>query len=477
MNLESLPPELRAEWYQCVTDPIRFVVKFLGVTRMHDHQAEVLQALAVGYRLVSMRSGRQVGKTALLAWITMWYEMFGQDRKTLVTAPSASQLNDAYTPEFRKWRQRLPGPLAERWDVRAERFDYRYSDSQGFENFITVKTARKDSPESMQGINARGGTLVAVDEASGVYDTLFESLSGSMANDNSIMVLTGNPNRDTGYFADTHTTLADQWYTLKVSSEDVDTVSRQWIHEMETKYGRNSNAFRIHVLGEFPIQEDNTVIKRELIVAASVRDYMVETDKPIVWGLDVAHMGDDASVLCCRQGNTVHWLKDWRNLEQAQLAGAIKAEWDALELDPERRPQEILVDSIGIGLGIVSLLRQFNLPVRGINVGESPSVAGHYRNLKAELWDKARAWFEKRDCVIPEDPKFIEELSVVRKDFTPDTGKMMIETKKQLASRGVKSPDKADAFVLTFASFAASAIHGFTYDSRKPIKRNLQTVV
>lgn len=470
-----IPQGLRDKWMYYANDPIAFVVELLGVTDLRQHQAEFLQALANGERQISMRSGRQVGKTAMLAWITMWFEMFGTDRKTLVTAPSSSQLHDAYVPEFRKWAQHLPPGVRECWDIKSERFDFRYAPDQGFENFISVKTARKDSPESMQGINAMGGTMVAIDEAAGVYDGLYESISGSLANDNSIMLLTGNPNRATGFFHDTHTVLVDDWYTMHVNAEMVQSVSRKWLDTMRKKYGRESNAYRIHVLGEFPIQEDNTVIKRELVVAASIRDLPVEIGEPIVWGLDVAHMGDDSSVLCSRQGGTVHWLKQWHNLEQVQLAGAIVAEWESL--DSSARPQEILVDSVGIGTGIVSRLRQANLPVRGINVGESPSVSGPYRNLKAELWDKARAWFETRNCAIPEDQSFIEELAIVRKDYTGDGGKMVIESKKQLRSRGVRSPDKADAFILTFASFAATMIHGWSFDTKKPIKRGLRNIV
>ena len=311
-----IPDGLRDKWMYYANDPIAFVVELLGVHELRQHQAEFLQALANGERQISMRSGRQVGKTAMLAWITMWFEMFGTDRKTLVTAPSSSQLHDAYVPEFRKWAQRLPPGVRECWDIKSERFDFRYSPDQGFENFISVKTARKDSPESMQGINAMGGTLVAIDEAAGVYDGLYESVSGSLANENSVMLLTGNPNRATGYFHDTHTVLAHEWYTMHVSSEKVGSVSRKWIDGMRTKYGKNSNAYRIHVLGEFPLQEDNTVLSRELIMAASTRQLPIEDDAPIVWGLDIAHMGGDSSVLCCRQGGTVHWLKQWFNMEQ-----------------------------------------------------------------------------------------------------------------------------------------------------------------
>ncbi len=454
--------------------PVEFVRSFLKA-EPYPHQAEAMQAIADGNRRISIRSGRQVGKTSLLAWLSMWYEMTRADAKTLVTAPSASQLNDAYAPEFRKWVQRLPDELIDAWDVKQERFDLKFHARQGFENFVTIRTARKDSPESLQGINARGGVLVLVDEAAGVDDPLFESISGSMANDNSVMLLTGNPNRASGYFHLTHTALSDQWYTLHVNSENVPSVSRAWIDEMQLKYGVHSNAYRIHVLGEFPTGDDDTVISLELIEAAVNRDVATTMKQPKVWGVDVARFGDDGSALCERQGNTVTLpVKVWRNLDTMELAGRIKAEWDLRDV-PDR-PMEILVDSIGIGAGVVDRLREEGLPVRGINVSESPSTTGHYANLKAELWDKARAWFEKRDCKIPKDDQLVSELAMIRKDYSP-SGKLQIESKKDLKKRGAASPDRADAFVLTFASSAANMAYGWGYRTKGALKRAIKGVV
>lgn len=455
-------------------DPAMFVRDVLKV-EPYPHQAEIMQAVADKQRRISIRSGRRIGKTTTMAWLTLWYLMTRADARVIVTAPSSAQLQDAFVPEFRKHISRLPPELMLMWDVKQERFDFRPPRAP-FENYCTVRTARSDSPESLQGINAPH-VLILVDEASGVGDVNFEALSGSMGTDNATMCLTGNPVRSEGYFYQTHTTLRDRWKTLHVSSEDVPSVSRDWIEEMEVKYGRESNAFRVHVAGEFPTADDDTVIPLHLVQAARERDIQISPNVPVIWGLDVARFGDDASVLRKRKGKVVlPDVRKWRNLDTMQLAGAIKIEFD--QTPREDRPEEILVDVIGIGAGVVDRLRELDMPVRGINVSESPAVNGsQYLNLRSELWHKLLEWLMARDCSLPEhDENLSQELTVVRRDYT-SSGKVKIESKKDMRRRGVASPDDADALVLTFASTAATLTHGRRYPRKSKLRRNIRGVV
>ena len=71
-------------------------------------------------------------------------------------------------------------------------------------------------------------------------------------------------------------------------------------------------------------------------------------------------------------------------MDLMQLCGAIKNKYD--DEQTNNRPQEILIDVIGIGAGVVDRLAEQNLPVRGINVAESPASRKNYLNLRAELW-------------------------------------------------------------------------------------------
>jgi hypothetical protein len=158
-----------------------------------------------------------------------------------------------------------------------------------------------------------------------------------------------------------------------------------------------------------------------------------------------------------------------------QLTGAVVAEYNVLP--PSQQPKEILVDSIGLGAGVVDRLRELGLPARGINVSESPAMGGTYRNLKAELWYRAKAWLEARDCKLAKDEVLISELATVRYSFTSN-GKIQIEGKDEIRKRGLPSPDKADAFVLTFASDAIAGMYGSAASSKwsQPLRRNLSRV-
>ena len=93
---------------------------------------------------------------------------------------------------------------------------------------------------------------------------------------------------------------------------------------------------------------------------------------------------------------------------------------------------------------------------RGINVTEAPSIKGQHLNLRSELWDRAKEWFEGRDVNIPNDERLVNELTSVR--FTnSSSGKIKVESKDDIRRRLGRnaSPDAADALILTFSSYAA----------------------
>lgn len=452
-------------------NPVRFVKEVLGV-QPDDWQAEMMTAVAKGHRRISVRSGHGVGKSTAVSWLALWYILTRYHAKIVITAPTSAQLYDALFAEIKRWVREMPEALQTLLEVKAERIELKEMPQ---ENFISARTSRAEQPEALQGIHAEHVMLIA-DEASGIPEQVFEAAAGSMSGHNATTILLGNPVRSSGFFYETHNRLADEWWTRRVSCVDSPRVSEAYVKEMASRYGEESNAFRIRVLGEFPRSDDDTVIPMELLELAVQRDVAQTKFAPLVWGLDVARFGSDKSALCKRQGNTVtEPIRIWSNLDLMQLTGAVVAEWEALT--PSDRPVEILVDSIGLGAGVVDRLRELGLPARGINVSESPALGHTYRNLRAELWHKAKAWLEKRDCRLPKDERLISELATVRYSFTSN-GKIQIESKDEIRKRGLASPDLADAFVLTFASDAAVASYGVSYTSKwaKPLKRGIPMV-
>ena len=450
-------------------DPVLFVKEVLGV-EPDEWQQDFLNAVASGERKISIRSGHGVGKSTTASWAMLWFLLTRYPVKVVVTAPTSAQLYDALFAELKRWVKELPQPIQDLLDVKQERIELKASATEAF---ISARTSRAEQPEALQGVHSDNVMLVA-DEASGVPEAVFEAAAGSMSGHNALTILLGNPVRSSGFFFDTHNRLKDEWWTKRVSCIDSARVSKEYVDDMKSRYGEESNAFRIRVLGEFPKSDDDTIIPMDLLESAKHRDTRAYEDAPIIWGLDVARFGSDSSVLCKRQSNVVHTLERWRNLDLMQLTGAVVAQYEAC--DHKNRPAEILVDSIGLGAGVVDRLRELKLPARGINVSESPAMGGTYLNLRAELWHKAKAWLEKRDCKIPNNEDLIGELATVRYTFTSN-GKIKIESKDDIRRRGLKSPDMADAFVLTFAADAATISWGSSSSWNKPIKRLIRGLV
>lgn len=420
--------------------PIAFVREVLQATP-DAWQEDALRALAQGYTRIAIRSAHGVGKTCLAAWCITWFANTRAPFKIAVTAPSSPQLFDALWPEILKWWQRLPAGWASLWDITAEHIRLKADQ----ECFVTARTSRADTPEAMAGLHSTHVLLVA-DEASGIPEAVYEAAGGSMSSAGAITLLIGNPTRATGFFWRCHTLERDRWFTLKVPAETSPRVSPDWIDEMRQRYGDNSNAYKVRVLAEFPGTDDDTLIAADLVDSAMARDVAVDQGAPTLWGLDVARYGSDASCLIKRKGYVVlEPPRRWRNIDTMQLAGAVKAEYDMAGQD---KPKLIVIDSIGIGAGVVDRLNEQGLPILGLNVGEQASTKDRFMRLRDELWVRAKEWLATRRARLPKDDQLRDDLCAPRFSFASN-GKIQIESKERMRSRGLPSPDAADALCLS----------------------------
>ena len=449
-------------------DPVLFVKEVLGATP-YDYQAEFLDALASGERKMSVRSGHGTGKSTTSSWAMLWYVLLRFPNKVVVTAPTSGQLFDALFAELKRWINELPPQLQVLLTVKSDRVELSAAPAEAF---ISARTSRAETPEALAGVHSEN-VLLVVDEASGVPEKVFEAAAGSMSGHSATTVLLSNPTRSSGTFFESQTRLADTWWTRRWSCVESPLVSEEFVDEMRARYGEDSNAFRIRVLGEFPMADDDTIIPFHLADSAIKRDIEIPEDTKPIWGLDVARFGADKTALCKRYGNVVTEITSWQGLDLMQTVGRVMAEYEGLA--PSMRPSEILVDSIGVGGGVVDRLRELGAPVRGINVGEAPAMGKTYMNLRAELWFKTKGWLEDRSCKLPNDDQLLAELTSIRYGFTPG-GKMKAESKDDMRKRGLKSPDLADALCLTMASDAATALSGSMSTWKQSIKRNLRGI-
>jgi len=185
-------------------------------------------------------------------------------------------------------------------------------------------------------------------------------------------------------------------------------------------------------------------------------------------GLDVAdEEGQDSNALALVHGTTVQNVEEWNGVDTTVTANM--AETRVLHFGGEH----ILYDSIGVGAGVRAKGNTSAMKFTPVNVG-SKNMPGKYAdtdrlnkdmfaNLKAKLWWEFRERchrtykyvtgvedYDHSELVsLPRDNKLITELSQPLVEYD-DAGRIQIESKKKMAKRGIKSPNKADAVMIAF---------------------------
>lgn len=445
-------------------NPVTFVREVFGA-EPDVWQAEALMALVDNDRL-AIRSGHGVGKSTFLAWALLWFLTTRYPAKVPCTAPSANTMFDVLWAEVKMWIRKMPEPLAAQYDVISDRISLM---GGAMESFASARTARKETPDALQGFHSEN-IMFLIDEAAGVDDVIFQVAAGAGSTEGAKMVLTGNPTNTSGYFARAFRPGSGFW-TRTVSCLEAKQVSTKFIEDMKRDYGEDSDVYRVRVLGLPPNEDQDSLIPFDVVMSAVGRDIKVDR-KNAIWGLDVARFGNDTSCLVKRfPRGVIEEPKVWSKLDTMQLAGRVKAEYEAT---PEKeRPVSIYVDSIGVGAGVADRLFELGLPAVGINVAENPALLTELvHRQRDELWWNAKTWLESREVVIPAHERLNNELVSIRKGFTSG-GKIQVESKDAMKRRGLRSPDVADAFVLTFAftmpTIGFSSSHNS--DWKKPISR------
>lgn len=158
--------------------------------------------------------------------------------------------------------------------------------------------------------------------------------------------------------------------------------------------------------------------------------------------------------------------------------GVDVAYW-ALDIARESNVGLLNYDAPGVGFTMGSILARaqtHDVEIRGVNTGVPPTERvwpdgrtskEKFVSLKAELWWRAREAFNRswlllrhqqgdpdgidyradEVILLGDDDELARQLSTPKATRT-ERGLIMIETKPQLAARGIRSPDRADAAVL-----------------------------
>ncbi|MFD2172388.1 phage terminase large subunit [Tumebacillus lipolyticus] len=435
--------------------PVDFAEDILGV-ELDGWQQRVLSDLA-GHRFVSVRSGQGVGKTALEAIAVCWYICTRPFPKIVCTAPTRQQLMDVLWAEIAKW---IDGTILSdllEW-TKTRIYMKGYADRW----FATARTATK--PENMQGFHEDHMLFIA-DEASGIEDKIMEAILGTLSGPENKLLMCGNPTRTSGVFYESHHKDRSNYKTHRVSSLDSPRTSKENIEMLKRKYGEDSDVYRIRVIGEFPRSEPNVLIALELAELAT-ECRVVPTETTLHLGVDVARFGDDETVIAPRIGGKVFPLHCYSKRDTMETAGnVIYIAKTMMAAESRLQRVKIKVDDTGVGGGVTDrlneLVREEGLPyeVYPVNNGSVADDTEFYDNKASESWAVIKEALQENftDHVqgklptveLPDDGKLITQLTT-RKYRMTSKGRLQVERKEDMKKRGLQSPDRAEAVILSF---------------------------
>jgi hypothetical protein len=100
----------------------------------------------------------------------------------------------------------------------------------------------------------------------------------------------------------------------------------------------------------------------------------------------------------------------------------------------------------GYGHQLMDRMAEQDYHLHRVNNGSQANRSDIFANLSAEWWSTVGVLIERRMIRIPNEEKLIAQLTSRRKLYD-SRGREKLESKADLASRGVESPDRADALI------------------------------
>lgn len=428
-------------------------------------QKKISEAL-IKYRKVAVKSGHSTGKSFLAARLVL-YLAYGWHALGITTAPTFRQvkrvlwgeIHDAYNNAPRKLGGKLTQTsleLGEKWFV---------------EGFST-----KDPAANIAGFHEEN-IFVIIDEAGGVENLVFDVIEGILSSPVTFVLLIGNPLDETSKFAEIFEGMEDTdgfnpksgYYCISISCYDTPNVrhginfypklcDKDWPDKMAEKWGRDSNLFRIKVLGQFPIDGGDVLIPFKYIQRAFdfYEEIIEEKNDPVLTlGCDVARFGDDSTVIGARRrSGRFDILEVTEKERETETVGRIIFHYENFK-SLKQEPSCINVDDTGLGGGVVDMLWERGYPVNSIISQEgADEVPGDDRvrfiNKRAQNYWKLRTMFHENKIFI-NDWELGHELSKITTDKFMSEGKMKISDKDTLKKKIGRSPDRADCLMLSFA--------------------------
>lgn len=478
-----LTPEPERELPQ---DPVQFVRDELS-EHPWSVQRKIMRSV-VEHRKTAVPSSHGTGKSYTAARVACWW-LEGHapgDAFVVTSAPSDHQVGAILWREIR--RAHAIGSLAGRTNLANEW----YIGPAGAEELVAygrkpqdLKDA-KQAMQTFQGIHARY-VLVILDESTGIPPWLWAATDTLVTNEASRVLAIGNPDDPASHFEQVCRP-GSGWNVMHVSTFDTPNFtgepvpehlrellpSKVWEEEMREAWGADHPHYIAKVLGQFADTSDDRVISPAMVKAAQLRE--LPGSERGAFGLDVARYGTDHSVLYRDRGGVVRFVAKWRKQSTAETRVAVMGITSKVPAVP------VGVDADGLGGGVYDEMVLAGQKAVAFTAAGKVQQPRRFKNRRSELWWSYREEMEAGLIDLdPDDDELAAQLQQPKWDQNNARRLIRVETKEEMAARGVKSPDFADAAIIArFTALSpagmggAYAKNGASPEQKRPITSGLR---
>lgn len=418
------------------------------------YQNEILTE-AIKHQRASVRGPHGLGKTAMMAWITLWFALTrdGQDWKVVTTASAWRQLDKYLWPEIHKWVRFLNWSKIGRSPFdQNELFTLKLRLATG-EAFAVAS----DNPALIEGAHATH-ILYIFDESKSVLPATFDAAEGALTTPGAMAIAMSTPGEPHGRFYEIQSRKPgyQDWWVRHVKKAEVIAAGRmteQWAEARKTQWGETSAVYLNRVEGEFAASDEDSVIPLAHVERAN--DRWREINETGRWGdficvaCDVARTGENKTVMALRFAFGISELRRSAKEDTMQttgrVAGVIKA-----------HDGPGVIDVIGVGAGVYDRLREEGLEVTAFNAAARTGFMDKsgqfgFANVRSAAWWNLRELLaeEDSDVALPPDDLLTGDLTAPKWRVLSGA-KIQLESKDDIAERLGRSTDDGDAVVMAY---------------------------
>ena len=416
-------------------------------------------------------SGRGPGKSALFAMLALWHMSTHLGSTTTVAANTEGQLRSKTFPEMAKWFGASIN--AHWWGIETLRIvpatwlldivrRLPEEGGLGIEPkywFTQGATWSEENPDAFAGTHNPYGVALMFDEAAGIVDGVWDVSEGffTEVGPYRFWLAASQMRRRSGrmfeLFDDAK--VGKGWRTRILSTRGMEGIDQQLVKSQIERYGEDSDFVRVEIDGLPPRTSEDQFIPWELVRQAQANELYRDDGEPLILGVDPAPRGKTAWRFrqgrnardCCGAATHGHW----QGRDNVQIVDGI------IDLVNRYQPDAVCID-FGMGTGVIDVAKRkpgLRHLIHEVRFGDTAHAGkeSEFATHAIELWAKVRDWLP--GGMIEKDSGEKGSLSQQLTDrgwrwSQREDNKKILETKEDLQSRGVKSPDDADALACTF---------------------------